>query len=112
MAKSKKSGSKIDHDKYGKIIVESENIDDGEIGSKCEEWVSLQAANKNLYRSIPSMIDGLKTVHRRILYTMYKCGCLTDNKKVLKITGLVSDLHPHGDPAQYPSPAQSHKAYH
>lgn len=100
MAKSKKSGSKIDHDKYGKIIVESENIDDGEIGSKCEEWVSLQAANKNLYRSIPSMIDGLKTVHRRILYTMYKCGCMTDNKKVLKITGLVSDLHPHGDTAQ------------
>lgn len=99
MAKTK-SGSKIDHDKYGKIIVESENIDNGEIGSKCEEWVSLQAANKNLYRAIPSMIDGLKTVHRRILYTMYKCGCMTDVKKVLKITGLVSDLHPHGDTAQ------------
>lgn len=92
-----KSGSKIEHDKYGKIIVESENINDDDIGSKCEEWVSLQAANKNLYRAIPSMIDGLKTVHRRILYTMYKNGCMTAVKKVAKITGLVTDLHPHGD---------------
>nr|DAT84361.1 MAG TPA: DNA topoisomerase 2 alpha [Caudoviricetes sp.] len=94
---AKKKESMIEHDKYGKIIVENEAINDGEIGSSCEDWVCLQSANKNLYRAMPSMIDGLKPVHRRILYTMYKCGCMTELKKVQKICGLVSDIHPHGD---------------
>lgn len=47
-------------------------------------------------RFLPSSLDGFKTIHRRILYTiwLYK---IHGNIKVNKLGGLVLGLHPHGD---------------
>ncbi len=57
-------------------------------------------------RALPDIRDGLKPVHRRILFTMHKMG-LTHNKaykKCARITGTVMGrYHPHGDMAIYES---------
>ena len=55
-------------------------------------------------RAIPEVRDGLKPVHRRILYAMYSEGLLS-NKKYSKCAGVVGEVlkkyHPHGDSAVY-----------
>jgi len=57
-------------------------------------------------RALPDVRDGLKPVHRRILYSMYKLG-LHANSKHLKCANVVGDVlgkyHPHGDAAVYDS---------
>lgn len=56
-------------------------------------------------RAIPDVRDGLKPVHRRILYTMYKDLGLVHSgrfKKSAKIVGdVIGKYHPHGDIAVY-----------
>lgn len=55
-------------------------------------------------RAIPDVRDGLKPVHRRILYTMHKLGNTPDKpyKKSARVVGSVLGLfHPHGDAAVY-----------
>ena len=42
-------------------------------------------------RALPDVRDGLKPVHRRILYTMYEAG-LTPDKKYLKCAATVGDV--------------------
>jgi len=55
-------------------------------------------------RALPDVRDGLKPVHRRILYTMHKMG-LASNAKFRKSAAVVGDVlgkyHPHGDSAVY-----------
>ncbi|MCX7944409.1 MAG: DNA gyrase subunit A [Deltaproteobacteria bacterium] len=55
-------------------------------------------------RALPDVRDGLKPVHRRILYAMYKEGLFSD-KKYSKCAGVVGEVlkkyHPHGDVAVY-----------
>ncbi len=55
-------------------------------------------------RALPDARDGLKPVHRRILYSMYETG-YTPDKKHKKSAGIVGDVmgkyHPHGDQAIY-----------
>lgn len=55
-------------------------------------------------RALPDVRDGLKPVHRRILYTMHELGLTPGGKtrKSAKITGDVTgNYHPHGDIAVY-----------
>ena len=57
-------------------------------------------------RAIPDLRDGLKPVHRRILYTMYEEGMFPDKKhqKSANAVGAVmGHYHPHGDTAIYDS---------
>ena len=55
-------------------------------------------------RALPDVRDGLKPVHRRILYTMYESG-LTSDKPFKKSATCVGDVlgryHPHGDSSVY-----------
>ena len=55
-------------------------------------------------RALPDVRDGLKPVHRRILYTMYESG-LTSDKPFKKSATCVGDVlgkyHPHGDDSVY-----------
>src|SRR5215213_105133 len=55
-------------------------------------------------RALPDARDGLKPVHRRILYSMYENG-YTPDKKYVKSARIVGDVmgqyHPHGDSAIY-----------
>lgn len=55
-------------------------------------------------RAIPDVRDGLKPVHRRILYAMYESGCDFNKpyKKSARIVGeVMGKYHPHGDSAIY-----------
>jgi DNA gyrase subunit A len=55
-------------------------------------------------RALPDVRDGLKPVHRRILYAMYREGILS-NRGYSKSAGVVGEVlkkyHPHGDAAVY-----------
>ena len=55
-------------------------------------------------RALPDARDGLKPVHRRILYSMYEQGH-TPDKKYVKSARVVGDVigkyHPHGDQSIY-----------
>ena len=55
-------------------------------------------------RALPDARDGLKPVHRRILYAMYDMGIRSDTpyKKCARIVGeVLGKYHPHGDAAVY-----------
>jgi DNA gyrase subunit A len=58
-------------------------------------------------RALPDVRDGLKPVHRRILFTMYHDSNLTFDRKAAKCAQIVGDVmgryHPHGDGAIYDS---------
>jgi DNA gyrase subunit A len=55
-------------------------------------------------RALPDVRDGLKPVHRRVLYAMHEAG-LQPNRPRLKCARVVGDVmgayHPHGDAAIY-----------
>ena len=55
-------------------------------------------------RALPDVRDGLKPVHRRILYAMFREGLLS-NRRYSKCAGVVGEVikkyHPHGDAAVY-----------
>ena len=55
-------------------------------------------------RAIPDLRDGLKPVHRRILYSMYESGYTPDKqyKKCARVVGdVMGKYHPHGDSSIY-----------
>src|SRR5271167_1539590 len=62
------------------------------------------AMSVNIGRALPQIRDGLKPVHRRILYAMFQAGLLA-NRKHVKSARVVGDVlgkyHPHGDTAIY-----------
>ena len=60
-------------------------------------------------RALPDARDGLKPVHRRILYAMYDMGLRADSnyKKSARIVGeVLGKYHPHGDMAVYDAMAR------
>ena len=55
-------------------------------------------------RALPDVRDGLKPVHRRILYTMYEDGLTTDKpyrKSATTVGDVLGRYHPHGDASVY-----------
>lgn len=69
-----------------------------DLAESCEEWVKIYGANKNLYRIMPSMQDGLKPVQRRFLYSLYLGKGRSNFIKMAKAASdTVADFHPHGN---------------
>jgi DNA gyrase subunit A len=57
-------------------------------------------------RALPDLRDGLKPVHRRILYTMFESGYTPDKqyqKSAKTVGAVIGNYHPHGDTAAYES---------
>ena len=55
-------------------------------------------------RALPDVKDGLKPVHRRILYAMHELGVTPDkpHRKSVRIVGdVLGKYHPHGDSSIY-----------
>ena len=55
-------------------------------------------------RALPDVRDGLKPVHRRVLYAMHKAGLLHNKpfrKSAFIVGRVMSEFHPHGDTAIY-----------
>lgn len=82
----------------------NDNILDIELKEEMETSYINYAMSVIIGRALPDVRDGLKPVHRRILYSMGEQG-LTPDKKYRKSATVVGDVmgkyHPHGDAAIY-----------
>ena len=82
----------------------SENIVQAVVEQEMQKSYLDYAMSVIVGRALPNVRDGLKPVHMRILYAMYKEG-LTSTKKYSKSVGVVGEVlkkyHPHGDGAVY-----------
>lgn len=86
------------------LINETKNIVEVGIDSSIEESYLAYSMSVIIGRALPDARDGLKPVHRRILYAMHELG-LTSKvayKKSARIVGdVIGKYHPHGDHAVY-----------
>ncbi|MGN7414532.1 DNA gyrase subunit A [Paenibacillus sp. SAF-068] len=79
-------------------------ITDRDIGVEMRESFMDYAMSIIVSRALPDVRDGLKPVHRRILYAMSELGMTPDkpHKKSARIVGeVIGKYHPHGDSAVY-----------
>jgi len=79
-------------------------IRDRDISSEMRESFMAYAMSIIVQRALPDVRDGLKPVHRRILYAMSELGMSPDkpHKKSARIVGeVIGKYHPHGDSAVY-----------
>ena len=75
-----------------------------DIGDEVKEAYLSYAMSVIVGRALPDVRDGLKPVHRRVLYAMEKLGNTSDKayKKSARIVGeIIGKYHPHGDVAVY-----------
>lgn len=86
------------------MFAEDKKIKITEINDEMRSSFLAYSMSVIIQRALPDVRDGLKPVHRRILYTMYEDG-LTPDKKYLKCATTVGDTlgryHPHGDASVY-----------
>ncbi|MFC6347328.1 DNA gyrase subunit A [Vagococcus carniphilus] len=83
-----------------------ENIKDINLTDEMEDSFIDYAMSVIVSRALPDVRDGLKPVHRRILYGMNEMGVTPDkaHKKSARIVGdVMGKYHPHGDSAIYES---------
>jgi len=85
-------------EEYGSRILERD------IGTEMRESFMDYAMSIIISRALPDVRDGLKPVHRRILYAMSEMGMTPDKpfKKSARVVGeVLAKYHPHGDAAVY-----------
>lgn len=81
-----------------------EKLKDINISDEMEDSFLDYSMSVIVARALPDVRDGLKPVHRRILYTMYEEGFLPDKKYVKSantVGNVLAHYHPHGDTAVY-----------
>ena len=85
-------------------MLENSKIVDIELEGEMKKSFIAYAMAVNVSRAIPDVRDGLKPVHRRILFDMQEQG-LTSDKPFRKCAAVVGDVlgkyHPHGDSSVY-----------
>ena len=86
------------------IMFPNQSIVESNLVDEMEKSYIEYAMSVIVGRALPDVRDGLKPVHRRILYTMYESG-LTSDKPFKKSATCVGDVlgkyHPHGDASVY-----------
>ena len=86
------------------ILYPDQHIITSELVSEMKKSYIEYAMSVIVGRALPDVRDGLKPVHRRILYTMHESG-LTSDKPFKKSATCVGDVlgkyHPHGDASVY-----------
>ncbi len=86
------------------ILFPDQVITQSELVHEMQESYKLYAMSVIIGRALPDVRDGLKPVHRRILYSMYEGG-LTHQNPYKKCATAVGDVlghyHPHGDASVY-----------
>ncbi len=87
-----------------KKTLEMTKILDVEVNDELKRSFIAYAMAVNKSRAIPDVRDGLKPVHRRILYAMHEMGLYNDKayRKCARIVGdVMGKFHPHGDSSVY-----------
>lgn len=96
----KKRDYSLEHEQ----LVDNTVIHPVEINDEMKKSFIAYAMAVNVSRAIPDVRDGLKPVHRRILYSMNESGITSDkpHKKCARIVGdVLGKYHPHGDSSVY-----------
>ena len=87
-----------------KKTLQMTRILDVEVDDELKKSFIAYAMAVNKSRAIPDVRDGLKPVHRRILYSMHEMGLYNDKayKKCARVVGdVLGKYHPHGDSSVY-----------
>ena len=94
----------VKKEKTGDISYPDQKILIAPLEEEMEKSFLTYAMSVIIDRALPDVRDGLKPIHRRILYTMYESG-LTNDKPFRKAAAAVGDImgryHPHGDASIY-----------
>ena len=100
---AKKEFNSVLTDEFRKTLEQTKLINI-EVDNELKKSFIAYAMAVNVSRAIPDVRDGLKPVHRRILYSMNEMG-LTPEKAYKKCAAIVGDVlgkyHPHGDSSVY-----------
>ena len=86
------------------VPYEGEKVIEAELNREMKTSFMSYAMSVIVARALPDVRDGLKPVHRRILYSMYEDGYTSDkpHKKCATTVGAVlGKYHPHGDASVY-----------
>ncbi len=85
-------------------MTEKDKVQHNDIVKEIEDSFIEYSLSVITARALPDLRDGLKPVHRRILYSMYESGYTPDkpHKKCARIVGdVIGKYHPHGDSSIY-----------
>ena len=85
-------------------ILKNQHVVDVELRSEMEKSFIDYAMSVIVARALPDVRDGLKPVHRRILYTMYEDKLTSDRphrKSATTVGDVLGRYHPHGDASVY-----------
>ncbi len=100
MAQSKS----MERGKFDAETLKKTKLIDIDVNTEVKKSFIAYAMAVNVSRAIPDVRDGLKPVHRRILYSMNELGLSSDKpyRKCARIVGdVLGKYHPHGDTAVY-----------
>ena len=85
-------------------IANSAHVEPAELGYQMRQSFIEYSMSVIVARALPDVRDGLKPVHRRILYAMYESGILPNrphSKSARTVGDVIGKYHPHGDSAVY-----------
>jgi DNA gyrase subunit A len=86
------------------ISYPNQKIEDVELEREMKKSYIDYSMSVIVSRALPDVRDGLKPVHRRILYTMYEDGLTSDKpfrKSATTVGAVLGSYHPHGDASVY-----------
>ncbi|MFC1615620.1 DNA gyrase subunit A [Patescibacteria group bacterium] len=95
-----------DSNKEPQELFNDTNLKDVNISNEMENSYLEYAMSVIVSRALPDVRDGLKPVHRRILFAMHELGLRSSSgfRKSANVVGrVIADFHPHGDTAVYDS---------
>ena len=84
--------------------IENQKIVNVELNNEMKQSYIEYAMSVIVSRALPDIRDGLKPVHRRILYDMYEANLLYENdfkKSAATVGDVLAKFHPHGDSSVY-----------
>lgn len=85
-------------------VLDNQHIVNVEINKEMQQAYMAYAMSVIISRALPDVRDGLKPVHRRILYDMYEANLLYENdfrKSATTVGSVLGKYHPHGDSSVY-----------
>jgi DNA gyrase subunit A len=85
-------------------VIENQKIINVDLNSEMKKSYIDYAMSVIVSRALPDVRDGLKPVHRRILYDMYEANLLYENdfkKSAATVGDVLGKYHPHGDSSVY-----------
>lgn len=84
--------------------IQNQHIVDVDLNSEMKKAYISYAMSVIISRALPDVRDGMKPVHRRILYDMYEANLLYENdfkKSAATVGDVLGKYHPHGDSSVY-----------